>query len=160
VVNHERFYRAREVTNKKIQYRQVNRMKNQILYVEDDEFISYGAKSDLRKGFPKYKIIIAETSQSIDRLFKNNSCSLEELAMVCTDGHIGGMKTGWDVLEELRKKGYTGPAIYTGSSKLPKEKRDLYSEIGVPKIGDELINAIKRYIGAQPVEYHKTEMKG
>ncbi len=134
-------------------------MKNQILYVEDEELIYITAEGDLQKGFPKYKIIIAENSQAIDKLIEDNCLSLEELAIVCTDGHIGGLKTGWDVVEGLRENGYTGPTIYTGSTQLPADKRHLYSEQCDYKIGNKLIKMIQKYLGTQPVDYHRNEMK-
>lgn len=116
--------------------------KEVILYFEDDVPISNIAKKQLKKAFPKYEIIL-NAGDGVSEVL-NQIGGVERIVMVCTDGTLTS-NLGWYVVKELKQKGYCGPALYTGARPLPEEEEYLY--VGkAEKLGEELINAIKKYI--------------
>lgn len=123
--------------------------KKYILYFEDDDSFRNIAKRFLEEDLPMYTAIMHEggargnTQVCVDEVLAQIQ-SLDEIAIVCTDGNLSGFVTGWSVMEELRQRGYNGPAIYTGGNPLPNEKAHLYKK-QTSKFGNDLINAIKQY---------------
>ena len=126
-------------------------MKKIIIYFEDEEDFREVARIDLEEKLPNYRIITQEGGHKygnaagcINEVFKQIE-NLRLIAMVCTDGNLAGDVAGWDIVEELRHRGYDGPALYIGGTLLPKEKAHLYVD-RADKTGEGLISVIKRHI--------------
>jgi hypothetical protein len=118
--------------------------KKSILYFEDEPEIAMGARRELIQRFPEFDITVSfDGSIEIKDILKKIG-GVERIAIVCTDGKLRG-EMGWDVIEKLRKEGYQGPALYTGSTKLPKDKEGLYV-CSAEKEGHNLISNIQKYI--------------
>lgn len=84
--------------------------KDTILYFEDEEDFREAAKENLEEAFPKHRTIVQEggcrygnAKGCVDEVLSQIE-SVDRIAMVCTDGNLAGFVTGWDVVEELRKR--------------------------------------------------------
>lgn len=116
-----------------------------ILYVEDEATTCRMAEYYLEKAFPDYNLVVCGARSVVDERLKRAGVNLKDIAIVCTDGELCS-SFGWEVVEDLRKKGYQGPALYTSTTTIPIEKRGLYAELNVEKVGKGLIETIRRYI--------------
>jgi len=120
-------------------------IKDTILYFEDEFSIREGAKEDLEEAFPSYKILAnyRGDKEVVDEIIRELN-SIDRIAIVCTDGRLAG-SYGWDVVEELRRRDYNGPALYTGGSELPQDKQHLY--VGeAQKTGEGLVSKVKEVL--------------
>lgn len=142
-----------------------------IVYLEDEYIIQQAAVRDLEEAFPEYHVAAfshrdpfleslekGSTSQRRrslddydykDQKFIISPFTLENIVLVIADGELhpgGGKKSyGWNIVAELKEKGYTGPAVYSGSSELPKDKEKLF--VGYTrKNGDQLVKDVKRIL--------------
>ncbi|GEM_PF-5838927 len=122
--------------------------KDIIFYFEDEDFFGETAQRILKTAFPTYKTIIHSGHRHakicVDEVMAQIE-NLDSIAVVCTDGNLADFVTGWDVVEELKRRGYNGPAIYTGGSQLPTEKTNLYVN-QTSKFGDDLISALRKHL--------------
>ena len=114
-----------------------------ILYCEDDRCIRDAVASTLRDNFASYGLILADDIESATRKVP----SIEQLALVITDGNLQLDDTGWDLAEQLRKNGYTGPVVYLGAANIPEDKRGLFNSILTKPVDpNELVATLKKYI--------------
>ena len=118
--------------------------KDTILYFEDLFGICEGAVKDLTKAFPEYKVIGDEGHEGcVGKVIKKIG-GIEMIAIVCTDGALFGNVKGWDIVKELQSRGYSGPAIYTGSSDLPENEKKLYVDRSDQKTGKSLVDSVRK----------------
>src|SRR3989344_886176 len=120
-------------------------MKKLILYAEDNQSIRNLAERKIARELPAYSFVTMDKSGDVASRINDGSVSIDNLAIVCTDGQLLESSFGWDVVEELRKRGYSGPALYMGYLELPKDKENLYSG-RCDKTGDDLISKIKGHL--------------
>ncbi|MBN1637797.1 MAG: hypothetical protein JW866_02435 [Ignavibacteriales bacterium] len=125
-----------------------------ILYVEDNFGMRKRAITELNNAFPGYKIIGAKSHpEAIDKI---GHC-IKDLFLVCTDGELERIMVnkspqrtfGWDLIKDLKGRGYKGPVIYTGAARIPDGCHYLFDEISERKNGVELISRISRYMKEQ-----------
>ncbi len=116
--------------------------KKIIAYLEDIQGIRDYAEYLLESEFPNHEIVAHHGKEFIADFRSKRQIS--DLAVICTDGWLSGTN-GWEIMEELRKLGYNGPAIYTGDTPLPEDKRKLYVA-QTSKFGSSLIDKIKELI--------------
>lgn len=117
-----------------------NKMKDKIVYVEDDRMVIYGANRLLRENFPDHEISIYRAA---DEALENMTPHLGNINVVCTDGNLIN-STGWDLAEGLKQKGYEGPIIYIGNAKIPEGKEHLFNDRS-PKGTELLIDKINQW---------------
>ena len=119
--------------------------KAAILYFEDNCGFLDRAVFDLKKAFPEYDIVGNWGYEDwADDVFKEIK-GIEKIAIVCTDGSLRDGLKGWSIVEELRQRGYAGPALYTGYSDLPEDKKHLY--VGrCEKSGESLVKSVREHL--------------
>lgn len=120
--------------------------KDTILYFEDEPGICEEAEFELNDEFPNLRTITCFGGVGCVENVLKQAGGIERIAIVSTDGNLKELVQGWEVVEELRAKGYTGPAVYTGASNLPKDKEHLYAAQTFTKHGDDFLDAIREHI--------------
>lgn len=120
-----------------------------IVYFEDELWARTAAEKDLEGEFCDCNIVLNMGGKNcVDEVIEASG-GVEKIAVVCTDGGLCGGINGWDVLRELKNRGYGGPAIYTGESDLPKSERALYFAVGVEKRGRDLVDAVRKCLSGE-----------
>ncbi len=112
-----------------------------ILYFEDDPGVIMMAEDILGEKFPNHKLIIdkgkGNASECADRVLEDIG-GIEKITIAITDGNLLNC-SGWEVIKELRDRGYNGNAVYAGFADLPKEFENLYQKrVDKFSLGSEL----------------------
>lgn len=116
-----------------------------ILYCEDHKLINETVSAILEKKLPDYTLI--STFSLKDALEKAEL--FDSFALVITDGKLGTSDCkdfGWNLVKQLKEKGYKGPAIYVGLTPLFGEIKDLFDDIVPKEDVEKLIDVIKKYL--------------
>jgi len=118
--------------------------KDTIVYIDDEAYVAYTAEERLKMDFPDYSFVHSSGHPPCVRMILEE-VNLDRIAVICADGHLPAHTWGWDVVEELKQKGYCGPTVYIGGTTLPEEKKHLFSDVA-DKFGDKLIETLRKYI--------------
>ncbi len=125
-------------------------MVKNILYCEDNPKTASRVSRAIRAAFimQNPNIILAE---SLAKAMQ--STAQKSLDLVITDGNLLGRDNGWDLADELRARGYTGPIIYAGGRKtdIPEGRERVFNDLlqkpfYEQKDVDPLIEAVRKYI--------------
>lgn len=123
--------------------------KDTILYVEDEPLYYGMAKRNLEREFLEYKTLVATSLNHVEHILGNGDRkgqrieNVSNIAIVCADGSLAHHTYGWDVVELLQDRGYTGKVIYIGANTCPEEKEHLFDAFSPSKMGDELVSLIR-----------------
>ena len=114
-----------------------------ILYCEDDRTLRDLLASTLRTNFSSYEVILADDiGSALDKI-----PHVERLSVVLTDGNLREDDTGWDLTEQLKQRGYTGPIVYLGAAKIPEDKRGLFNDVLIKPVDpDRLVATLEKYL--------------
>ncbi|MEK6927153.1 MAG: hypothetical protein AABX11_01855 [Nanoarchaeota archaeon] len=116
-----------------------------IVLLEDDPSTRKAFSFCLEMTFSNYNIIAnCGEENCIDNILVSSG-GLEKIAVVITDGNLGGGRWGWDIAEELRHKGYRNPIVYYGATILPTEKECLFDHKSAKSV-DLLLELLRRYL--------------
>jgi hypothetical protein len=117
--------------------------KDVILYFEDNEIMLMLAQVQIGRTFPQHRLVTSLGEKDCVAKVLKQTGGIERIAIVCTDGQLVD-SMGWDILSELKSRGYTGPALYSGSTNLPRDKEHLYT--GKTRFGEPIDESIKKHI--------------
>ena len=125
-----------------------------VLYVEDSPEESENIQSLFRHKLPKVRLIPA---LSLDQAINLAQPVLGDLRIVFVDGNLSEVRNespvryGWEVIETLKGMGFDGRSVYTGTTRLPDNKRPLFDEVitkNTPS-DEEYENRIIEYVQQQ-----------
>ncbi len=131
-------------------------LQKTIVYVEPYALIRDCAHELLEDKFPNYRIQTAIGYDDDNSELIQESGGISNIALLFTTDKLI-RQTGWELVEQLRKEGYTGPAVYLGIEPLPEEYSKLFQETRLKwsflfnpltnsNLGEDIIKIAEKYL--------------
>jgi len=88
------------------------------------------------------------STDSTEKTLEQLAGSVDHLKLAIIDGKLNGTSMGWDLAEKLREMGYQGPIVYIGTTEVPADKKQFFTEFDPkgPNILGQAINIAEKYL--------------